>query len=102
MFNAVIVADDARLKRGKWSEFYVDAIVNMRTHFKEQYQNSDTGTVLLNARKMGYRIGCRFVDPSHTNFCFGFEIGSTAGPLFLNKQSYFLFKMGFAVTESNK
>lgn len=103
IFNAVISAEGRRISTGKYMDFYSDAIINAGMNFHDVDNDVDSGYVIPQGRNpFGYRVGLQFHDPSKTNFTFGVEFGSTAGPRFVYKPNYFLFKVGFSVTNKQK
>ena len=102
---ALVSLDGYRSAEGGCAEVYMDVLplLSMTTGYVvPAYDTSAYDVHIPVLQKMGVRFGWRYYDPARSNFSFGLELGTYAGPHYEKNYTYFLFRLGFAFGDKVK
>jgi hypothetical protein len=95
---ALVSLDGYRSAEGGCSEFFFDAMPLLALNTGTGLPAYDTVGYDVHVpvkQKLGMRMGWRFYDPARSNFSFGVQFGTYAGPDYGKDPSYFMMSLGF-------
>lgn len=103
--NALVSLDGYRRPEGGCSEFFFDVMPLVGLDISSVVPAYDTISYDVHIpakQKLGMRFGWRFYDPSRSNFTFGLQYGTYAGPDYGKDPNFFLMTFGFSIGDKLK